>query len=101
MEVLLVIVMAVLAAGAVLYPVLRGKAASLAARDERSGSSAPFERSRPRLVPMDEAKLESEVARYRVALRGGTACRRCFTANPAGSRYCAECGRRLQAAGGV
>jgi hypothetical protein len=36
--------------------------------------------------------------RYREALRANTVCRRCGQANPAGSRYCFECGSTLAAA---
>ena len=32
------------------------------------------------------------------ALRAGTVCRRCGRANPSGSAFCAECGRRLRSA---
>jgi len=39
--------------------------------------------------------LESEILRYRQALRAGTVCVRCGRANPGESRYCAECGRSL------
>jgi uncharacterized OB-fold protein len=35
------------------------------------------------------------VLRYREALRAGTLCVRCGQANPPGSAYCADCGKRL------
>jgi len=41
------------------------------------------------------AELESEILRYRRALRSGTVCTRCGQANPGDSRYCADCGRPL------
>jgi hypothetical protein len=41
------------------------------------------------------AEIEAEVLRYRDALRAGTICTRCGQANPAGSRFCGECGRAL------
>lgn len=47
--------------------------------------------------------LEGEIARFRAALREGTACPECGEANPAGSRFCGGCGRALpgaSAAGG-
>ena len=44
---------------------------------------------------LDDAWLDREVERYRVAVRAGTVCGSCQFANPAGSRYCADCGRRL------
>lgn len=41
----------------------------------------------------DDAAIDAEVERYRAALRAGTICAGCRFANPAGSRYCADCGR--------
>ena len=40
-------------------------------------------------------RIEREVLRYREALRAGTLCPRCGQANPPGSVYCADCGKRL------
>ncbi|HEX7050562.1 MAG TPA: zinc ribbon domain-containing protein [Longimicrobiales bacterium] len=48
--------------------------------------------------PLAEAALDEAVGRYRVALRAGTVCSRCRFANPSGSRFCADCGRRLSGA---
>ena len=42
------------------------------------------------------ARVEQEVVRYREALRAGTICVRCGQANPAGSRFCGDCGRPLR-----
>jgi len=39
--------------------------------------------------------LEADVLRYREALRAGTICTRCAQANPAGSHFCMDCGRKL------
>jgi hypothetical protein len=39
--------------------------------------------------------IEAEVLRYREAMRAGTLCTRCAQANPAGSQFCMECGRKL------
>lgn len=39
--------------------------------------------------------VETEVLAYRAALKAGTLCSRCGTANAAGSRFCGECGRAL------
>lgn len=39
--------------------------------------------------------LEIEVRFYREALKAGTLCARCGTANGAGSRFCGECGKPL------
>lgn len=44
---------------------------------------------------LDDDWLDREVERYREAVRAGTVCGSCRFANPAGSRYCADCGRRL------
>ena len=55
---------------------------------------------RSRQSPVDaaaEEPIEDEIARYRVAVRAETLCARCGQANPAGSRYCYECGRSLPA----
>lgn len=84
-----IVVFLILAGGAlamVAYPFLR---AGVETRGAGAGA----------LPPLDEAALAAEVERYRAALRAGTACRRCCFANPPGSRYCAECGRRLDATG--
>jgi cytochrome c-type biogenesis protein CcmI len=43
--------------------------------------------------PADD--LEAEIAAVREGLRAGTTCPACAHANPAGSRFCAGCGRRL------
>jgi hypothetical protein len=39
--------------------------------------------------------IEAEALRYREALRAGTVCTRCAQANPAGSQFCMDCGRKL------
>lgn len=39
--------------------------------------------------------IEAEVVRYREAIRAGTICTRCAQANPPGSHFCMECGRKL------
>ncbi|NIP82868.1 MAG: hypothetical protein GWM90_28045 [Gemmatimonadetes bacterium] len=72
MEILVVGVLAVVAIAAVAYPLVSG----------RDG--------------LDEAALDTEVDRYRTALREGTLCPECLAANPPGSRYCAECGTGLE-----
>lgn len=71
-EYVVVAVLVLLALGAVLFPLLVGR--------ERYGS---------------EAELDADVERYRMALRENTVCRHCRAASPAGSRFCAECGREL------
>jgi hypothetical protein len=44
----------------------------------------------------DDAAIDAEVDRYRAALRAGTLCGRCRYPNPAGSNFCADCGRPFQ-----
>jgi ribosomal protein L40E len=60
-------------------------------------ASSPAAAASPegRTDPIDADDLELEVGRYRQALRAGTICRRCGQANPAGSRFCFECGAQL------
>ena len=48
-------------------------------------------------APIDDARIERRIVEYREALRRRTVCERCFYANDAAARYCAECGRRLGA----
>lgn len=75
MEMLVIAVLALVAVAAVAWPALRPSAS-------RSGAADPGA----------DAALDAEVARYRAALRAGTVCPRCLQANPAGSRFCGECG---------
>lgn len=84
MEFLVVLIIAVAAVAAVLYPLIRGDAAGvpLEAEDRSEAGSSD---------------IEAEVTWYRAALRAGTLCRGCGCANPEGSLFCAECGRRLLA----
>jgi hypothetical protein len=84
MEIAVVIVIVLIAVGAVVLPLLR--------RD-RSTPDAPV--SEPEVL--DEAALDAEIDRYRQAVRDGTICDRCGQANPAGSAFCYECGRALGA----
>ena len=39
--------------------------------------------------------IEEEIARYRAALKAGTACPECRHVNEPGSRFCATCGSSL------
>lgn len=82
MEIAVIMIIVVGTVAAVMLPLLRRQAGE---QLERPASPAP-----------DDAALEREIGRYRAALRAGTLCRRCGTANAEGSRYCAECGRRLR-----
>lgn len=91
MELLVVILIAGAAVAAVLVPLVRRGPV----HDAELDPPAPDAALRP---PPEE--VEARIARYRDALRDGTVCRRCGRANPRGSRFCAECGRRLPAARG-
>jgi hypothetical protein len=71
-EYLIVVVLALIAIGAVAFPLLVGR--------ERYD---------------DSAALDADVRRYRDALRTGTVCGHCRQANPANSRFCSDCGRAL------
>lgn len=66
-----------------------------AARRASVGVSSPAVAARIR----EHDDLEDEIARFRSALRGGTACEGCGFANPPASRFCGECGRPLPAGG--
>lgn len=89
MELIVVLLIAGAAVAAVLIPLVRRGPAHDPSLDDGP--------ARPRRQ-RDPAETEALIARYRQALRDGTVCRRCGRANPAGSRYCAECGRRLRGA---
>jgi len=71
-EVILVVILGVIALGAVAYPILVGR--------ERYA---------------DAGELEADIRRYREALEAGTVCSRCKQANLPDARYCAECGSPL------
>jgi uncharacterized OB-fold protein len=69
---LVVIILGLIAAGAVAFPFLTG-----ATRYD------------------DSQRMETDIRRYRDAVAAGTVCSRCREANPPGSRFCAECGKAL------
>lgn len=71
-ETLVIIVLGVIALGAVAYPLIVGTSRYT-----------------------DPAELDADVARYREAVAAGTVCARCRAANPEGARFCTECGRPL------
>lgn len=82
------ILIALAAVGLVVTPLLRNDRADDATLDEPLAAAG-------RIVQEDAAAIEREVRRYRAAVRAGTVCARCAQANPAGSRYCYDCGRRI------
>ena len=47
--------------------------------------------------PVDLDRVEQRILEYRQALRRRTVCEDCLYANPAASRFCAQCGTRLAA----
>lgn len=93
MELLIVAAIALVVVAAVAYPVLRGGPASdphldpdpsvLAATDAKSAGA------------IGSPDVEREILAYRDALRAGTVCARCAAANPAASRFCAQCGKAI------
>jgi hypothetical protein len=115
MEMLVIALVAIVAFAAVLLPLMRRGEPSASDElefDTGAAATAVAEEAVPPigagpatpLVPMTEAALaepepitdiEQEVLRYRTALRAGTLCVRCGEANPPGSRFCADCGKRL------
>ncbi len=98
METLLIILIGIAAAAAVAYPLVR----------KGAGGVDPHLDPDPSMVEATDARsagavgppeLEQEILRYREALRAGTVCPACSAPNQAGSRFCAECGTALAAAG--
>lgn len=72
-ELVLILILGVIAVGAVAYPLLVGR--------------ARYD---------DDAELEADIQRYRKALKAGTVCPRCRHANAADARFCTDCGRDLK-----
>lgn len=68
----LVVVLGLIALGAIAFPLLVGRERYDGAED-----------------------LEADIARYREALEAGTVCGHCRQANPADAAYCGDCGRPL------
>jgi ribosomal protein L40E len=98
MEMLIMGVVALAAFAAVLLPLFRrrpgvGDDAEFENIPPASSATAPPESSQGATHGDDD--VESEVMRYREAVRAGTVCRKCGQANPGGSAYCFECGARL------
>ena len=54
-----------------------------------------LKRPQDTLVAASDDALNEKVERYRDAIKRGTLCERCLTANPGGSRYCGDCGKTL------
>lgn len=116
MEMLVIAVVAIVAFAAVLLPLLRrggnrvaderefdagtpadGPVGEAAASPGEAGATtvaAPVATDEVRNDAGDEL-IERDVLRYREALRAGTLCARCGQANPPGSAYCSDCGKRL------
>ena len=90
------------------YKQLRGELATEALEAMRMEEVAPSE-SPPvdgapeYAVAASDARdvIEEEIARYRAALKAGTACPECRHVNEPGSRFCATCGFSLAAAPAV
>jgi hypothetical protein len=86
MEIVVMIVLGLIVAGYVLIPFDRNRRVVAWDWDGTGVSSLREDR---------RAEVETEVQQYREALKEGTLCDRCGTANAAGSRFCGECGRPL------
>jgi len=109
MEMLVIAIVAIVAFAAVLLPLLRrGRGGVADAREFDTGPGTPRNGAAARAADAGVAtatnataghiadeRIEREVLRYREALRAGTLCARCGQANPPGSAYCADCGKRL------
>ena len=75
MELALIVAVALIAIGFVAYPLVS---------------------SREKNVQLfSEQALDDQVMQYRAALKRGTLCEHCLSANAPGSKYCSECGRSL------
>jgi cytochrome c-type biogenesis protein CcmI len=77
------------------YQALRKELASeaiTAIRAEEADDAAP-----PVTPSAEVQDLEAEIAAVRSRLRDGVFCRECGIPNPAGSRFCSECGQALNA----
>lgn len=76
MQIVIVLVIAAVAVGVVLFPLLRKNEMHAGGR-------------------VSEEVLNEETRQYRNALKADTLCERCLYANPPKSRYCADCGTTL------
>ena len=75
MEIVVVALIVLVAAAAIVHPLL-------------------LERTAAGRYDTDE-EISAEVERYRAAIRANTLCHVCLTANPPQSNYCSQCGRDL------
>lgn len=75
MEIAVVAAIALIAIGVVILPLVRKPKAAAGG--------------------LSDDVLNAQVKTYRAALKNKTLCEKCLTANPAGSKFCAECGRAL------
>jgi hypothetical protein len=87
-EIIVVIIVGVAAIAIVFYPLLRPDAPA------QDVDMEPLADTAAGAFAQDDA-LESDIARYRAAVRAGTICGRCRQANPPGSKFCYECGRAM------
>lgn len=97
MEMLVIGLIAIISFGAVLVPLMRRRTG---AGDQREFEGAPPMHASQEAPPTagessGSTAIETEILRYRAAVRAGTVCRKCGQANPEGSAYCYECGTRL------
>ena len=85
---MLVVLVGVAALAAVFYPLMRSDTTPSGDVDVPVARDASAEAS-------PDENIDAEIAQYRDALHAHTICDRCLQANPAGSKYCFECGRTL------
>lgn len=86
------------------YQQLRGELATEALEAMRLEEAATSPGSAPDSGDTATAArdaIEEEIARYRAALKAGTACPECRQVNEPGSRFCSNCGFSLAAAPAV
>jgi hypothetical protein len=86
------------------YEELRGELAAEALeamRLEEAAAATPTTSDAGTAASAARDAIEEEIARYRAALKAGTACPECRQVNEPGSRFCANCGFSLAAAPAV
>ncbi|HSJ16445.1 MAG TPA: zinc ribbon domain-containing protein [Longimicrobiales bacterium] len=104
METILIVVIALLAVGAIAFPLVRGSRSAHDAREYATAPPPPPPPSAatdalevPGALPAAQvgSELELEIARYREAIQAGTLCGRCGSANGTDARFCLDCGAKL------
>lgn len=104
-ELVVVVAIALAVVVFIVWPLLRGRGvrpARAPAPRNAEATGAANGVGEPDVGPaasgIDIDRVERRIQEYRAALRRQTVCPRCLYANPAASRFCAQCGARLAAA---